>query len=80
VGKASVKATFVAGLISLIFIFAIVFSGGPLWLRIIGGAAAMLVWWRYYYLTRSKYVIAERRARERRSGGDGDDPDSGESS
>ena len=78
-GKASVKATLVAGVISLIFIFAIVFSGGPLWLRIIGGAAAMFVWWRYYYITRSKYVIAERRAREECSG-DGDDAGSGEGS
>jgi hypothetical protein len=67
VGKASVKATLVAGLISVIFVFAIVFSGAPLWLRITGGAAAMAVWWRYYYVTRTKYVIAERLAREERT-------------
>jgi hypothetical protein len=70
-GKASVKATLVAGLICLVFIFAIIFSSAPLWLRIIAGSAAMLVWWRYYYITRSKYVIAERRARERDGGGAG---------
>jgi len=65
VGKASVKATLVAGLISVIFV--LVFSGAPLWLRITGGAAAMAVWWRYYYVTRTEYVIAERRAREERT-------------
>ena len=70
--KTSVKATLAAGLVCLIFIFAIVFSGAPPWLRIVGGAAAMLVWWRYYYITRSKHVIAERRERER-SARDSDD-------
>jgi hypothetical protein len=76
VGRASVKATVAAGLVSAVFIFAVIFRG-PLWLRIIGGAAATLVWWRYYYVTRSRYTIAEGRAREARSDGDTDDAGSG---
>ena len=76
-GKARVKATLAAGAVCIIFVLAIAFYGGPLWLRITSGAAAMLVWWRYYYLTRSKYVIEERRAREEGRPGSDRDPDSG---